>query len=82
LHPGARADADTLLDFRKRPDKAIIADVAAIEIAGFDDLGPRTKFDVADASLMQVRFVHDTTPRRLRRGVKCSGTSRPVSIDS
>ena len=75
LHAGAGADADALLDFGKRPDKAIVADLAAVEIAGLDDLDPRAELDVAHADMMHVRLVHDATPSRLSRGVKCSETS-------
>ena len=82
LHAGTRADHHALLDFGKRPDKAVIADLAAVEIAGLDDLDPRAEFDVAHTTLMHLGLVHDTTPSRLNRGVKRSGTSWPVSIDS
>ena len=73
---------DALLDLGERPDKAVVADLAAVEIARLDDLDPRAEFDVAHAGLMQLRLVHDATPSRHSRGVKCSGTSSPVSIDS
>ena len=73
---------DALLDFGERPDKAIVADFAAVEIARLDDLDPRAELDVAHAGLMHLRLVHDATPSRLSRGVKRSGTSAPVSIDS
>ena len=82
LHPGAGADHRAFLDFRKRPDKTVIADLAAVEIAGLDDPDPRAEFDVAHAGLMQFGLVHDATPSRLSRGVKRSETSWPVSIDS
>ena len=82
LHAGARADAHALLDFGKRPDKAVVADLAAVEIARLDDLDPRAELDVAHAGLMHFGLVHDATPSRHSRGVKCSGTSWPVSIDS
>ncbi len=82
LHPRAGADHDALLDFGERPDKAIVADLAAIEIARLDDLDPGAEIDVAHAGLMHLRPVHDATPSRPSRGVKRSGTSSPVSIDS
>ena len=72
---------DALLDFGERSDKAVIADLAAIEVAGLDDLDPRAEFDVAHAALMHLRLVHDATPSRLSRGVKRSATSWPVSIE-
>ena len=75
LHPGARADHHAFLDFRKRPDKAVIADPAAVNVARLDDLDPRAEFDVAHAGLMHVGLVHDATPSRLSRGVKRSETS-------
>ncbi len=82
LHPGAGADRGALLDLGKRPDKAIVADPAAVEVAGLHDLDPRAELDVANAGMLQVRLVHDATPSLHSRGVKCSGTSSPVSIDS
>ena len=82
LHAGTRADAHALLDFGKRPDEAVVADLAAIEIARLDDLDPRAELDVAHADLVDFGLVHDATPSRHSRGVKCSATSWPVSIDS
>ena len=43
LHARARADHRALLDFGERPDKAVVADPAAIEIAGLDDLDARAE---------------------------------------
>ena len=74
--------AHALLDFGKRPDKAVIADLAAVEIARLDDLDPRAEFDIAHAGLVDFGLVHDATPSRLSRGVKRSATSWPVSINS
>ncbi|OIQ62953.1 hypothetical protein GALL_555110 [mine drainage metagenome] len=82
LHAGSGADRRTLLDLGKRTDEAIVADLAAIQVARLDDLDPRAEFDVAHAALMHLRPVHDATPSRLNRGVKRSATSSPVSIDS
>ena len=82
LHARAGTDHHALLDFRERPDKAVVADLAAVDIAGLDDLDPRAEIYVAHAGLMHLRPVHDATPRRPSRGVKRSGTSSPVSIDS
>ena len=82
LHARARADYRALLDFGEGADEAVVADAAAIEIAGLDHLHARAEGDVADAGLVQLGPVHDTTPSRLSFGVKCSGTSCPVSIDS
>ena len=74
---------DALLDFGERPDEAVVADPAAIEIARLDDLDPRAEFDVAHAGLMRICGWFTTPlPSRLSRGVKRSGTSSPVSIDS
>src|SRR5882757_5187686 len=82
LHPGAGADDCALLDLRERPDQAIIADPAAVDIARLDDPDPGAELDVAHTGVMHEGFAHGTTPRRLRRGAKRSGTSSPVSIDS
>ena len=82
LHARARADHGALLDFGERADEAIVADPAFIEIAGLHHLHARAEFDVADAHLLDVGRRHETTPSRLSLGVKCSGTSSPVSIDS
>ena len=82
LHAGAGADHRALLDLGKRSDEAIVADLAAVQVARLDDLDARAEFDVAHAALMHLGLVHDTTPSRLSRGVKRSGTSWPVSINS
>src|SRR4051812_6388537 len=82
LHPRAGTDHDAFLYFGERPDKAVVAYLAAIKIARLDDLDARAEIDVAHAGLMHLGPVHDTTPRRPSRGAKRSGTSAPVSIDS
>src|ERR1700722_11681654 len=82
LHAAAGADHGPLLDFCEGSDEAVIADLAAIEVAGRDDLDPGAEFDIAHTALMPLRLVHDATPRRLNRGVKRRATSWPVSMDS
>jgi hypothetical protein len=82
LHPRAGADNDAFLDFGERPDKAVVADPAAVEIAWLDDFDPCAEISVTHAGLMYLGPVHDTTPSRPSRGAKRSGTSAPVSIDS
>ena len=82
LHPGTGADADTLLYLGKRSDKAIVADLAAVDVARLDNPDPRPELDIAHAGVVQLGLVHDATPSRLSRGVNRSGTSAPVSIDS
>ena len=70
------------LNFDKCSDLRVVSDFASVEIARLDDFDPRAEFDVAHASLMDLRLVHDATPSRLNRGMKRSATSSPVSIDS
>ncbi|MGX1283756.1 hypothetical protein AB7M50_002881 [Bradyrhizobium elkanii] len=82
LHPCARPDDDALLDFCEGADEAVVAELAAIEVAGLNDLDAFAEGDIAHAGLMHLRPVHETTPSRLSRGVKRSATSSPVSIDS
>ena len=40
LHPRARTDHHALLYFRERSNKAVVADLAAVDIARHDDLYP------------------------------------------
>jgi len=82
LHPRAGADHDAFLDLGERPDKAVVADPAAIEIARLDDFDTGAEINVTHAGLMSLGLVHETTPSRPKRGAKRSGTSAPVSIDS
>ena len=82
LHPGAGADHSPLLDFGERTDKAVVPDPASIEVAGLDHLDPRAERNVADADLLDPGRRHEATPSRLSVGVKCNGTSLPVSINS
>ena len=57
-----RAPIHAFLDLGERPDKTVVADSAAVDVARFDQFYPGAKFDVADADLVQVRLVHDATP--------------------
>ena len=72
LHPRAGADHDALLDFGERPDKAVVADLAAVEIARLDDPDARAEIDVTHADLMYLGPVHDddTKPAQPRREAK------------
>src|SRR6185437_15967858 len=82
LHTRSRADHGTLLDLGERADEAIVANSAAVEVAGFDDLDPGAERHVTNPDLMKFGGAHDATPRRLSLGAKCNATSWPVSIDS
>jgi len=83
LHARSRTDYDAGLDLGERSDETVIGDLAAIEIAGLDQLDALTELDVAHAGLVHLRrAVHVSTPSLLRRGSKRSATSCPVSIDS
>jgi len=82
LHPRAGTNHDAFLDFGERPDKAVVADSAAVEIARLDDSDACAEINVAHARLMYLWPGHEATPSRPSRGAKRSGTSAPVSIDS
>src|SRR5262249_50056561 len=81
LHARAGADDDVLLYLGERPDEAAVADRATVEITGFDDLDAGAETDVVDTNLVALA-AHEAMPRRLRRGMKWSDTSCPVSMDS
>src|SRR5262249_28759505 len=59
LYARARTDLGALLDLGEGTDEAIVADAAAIEIAGLHHLRARAEGDVADAGLVQLGLVHD-----------------------
>src|SRR6185437_295309 len=80
LHARTCADHRALLDLGEGTNKTIIADAAAIEIAGLDHLHARAEGDVTNAGLVQLGCVHDVIPSRLSLGAKCNDTSSPVSI--
>ncbi len=67
LHPASGAPmAPPGLDLGERPDKTIVPDLAAIDIAGFDrSLPALTELDVAHADLMRLA---DCRSRRAHRG--------------
>jgi hypothetical protein len=47
-----RADHRTLLNVGERPDKTVVADLAAIQVAGLDQPDARPELDIAYASVM------------------------------
>jgi len=82
LNATARADHRASLDFGKGSDETIIADFAAIEVAGLDDFDSRAEFDVTHAALMPFRLVQGTTPSLLNPGMEQRTASWPILIAS
>ena len=82
LHARARANARPLLNLCEWPNKRIVLNFAAVQIAGLDNANPYAKFNVTHSNVAKIRLIHDATPNRLNRGVKRNATSCPVSIDS
>jgi hypothetical protein len=58
LNPRSMADHHTSLDLNKRADKAVIADVAFVEVDRLNDLYSGAKRDVANLGFMYVRTAH------------------------
>src|SRR5688572_8863736 len=65
LHASTIANDDTLLDFDKWTDKAIVADPALVEIDGIDDRHSGAERNVSDLRLADVRTIHTTVPAML-----------------